>query len=90
MDFPRLTQLEDYEPFIGAEAVARLHQKARALQHLHVVHVNSTYYGGGVAETLSSLTLLMNTLASDSGRSGLFQHYQKDAQCPARGGNQPH
>ncbi len=67
MDFPRLTQLEDYEPFIGAEAVARLHQKARALQHLHVVHVNSTYYGGGVAETLSSLTLLMNTLGIKTG-----------------------
>jgi len=67
MDFPRLIQVEDYEPFIGAEAVARLHQKARALQHLHVVHVNSTYYGGGVAETLSSLTLLMNTLGIKTG-----------------------
>ena len=67
MDFPRLTQVEDYEPFIGAAAVARLHQKARALHHLHLVHVNSTYYGGGVAETLSSLTLLMNTLGIKTG-----------------------
>jgi trehalose synthase len=29
---------------------------------LHVAHVNSTYYGGGVAEILGSLTLLMNSL----------------------------
>ena len=31
-----------------------------ALGDLHVVNINSTYYGGGVAEILSSLTLLMN------------------------------
>lgn len=67
MDYPRLVQIEDYEPFIGGGAVARLHQKARALQHLRVVNVNSTYYGGGVAEVLSSLTLLMNTLGIKTG-----------------------
>ncbi|MDD5640994.1 MAG: glycosyl transferase family 1, partial [Syntrophales bacterium] len=62
MDFPRLTQVEDYEPFIGPEAVDRLHQKAESLRHLHVANINSTYYGGGVAEMLSSLSLLMNTV----------------------------
>lgn len=55
-----LTTVEDYEPLIGAEAVARILGKADRLRDLHVVHVNSTYYGGGVAEILSSLTLLMN------------------------------
>ena len=48
MDFPRLTQVEDYEPFIGPEAVDRIQQKAASLQHLHVANINSTYYGGGV------------------------------------------
>ena len=62
MDFPRLRHLEDYEPLIGAQVVERLHRKARPLQHLHVANVNSTYYGGGVAEILSSLTLLMNSV----------------------------
>lgn len=57
----RLVQVEDYEPFIGAEAVDRILQKAEALQHLHVAHVNSTFYGGGVAELLDPLTLLMNS-----------------------------
>jgi trehalose synthase len=40
--------------------VARVRDKARCYEGLHVAHINSTYYGGGVAELLSSLTLLMN------------------------------
>jgi trehalose synthase len=43
----RLTQVEDYAPFIGAESVNRILEKAKGLQGLHVAHVNSTYYGGG-------------------------------------------
>jgi trehalose synthase len=58
----RIPQIEDYEPLIGKEAVERIKGKARGLQDLHVTNINSTYYGGGVAEILSSLTLLMNTL----------------------------
>src|SRR5437867_828719 len=53
-----IRQIEDYEPFVGAETVDRIRKKAEALQGLRVAHVNSTYYGGGVAELLSSLTLL--------------------------------
>jgi trehalose synthase len=55
-----LPSLEDYETLIGAEAVERILRKAARLHDLHVLNVNSTYYGGGVAEILSSLTLLMN------------------------------
>jgi trehalose synthase len=59
-EFP-LPRLDDYQPLIGAEAVERIARKASRLRDLHVLHVNSTYYGGGVSEILSSLTLLMNT-----------------------------
>ena len=59
---PRIAQIEDYEPLIGAENVQRIRDKAAKVKGLRVVHFNSTYYGGGVAEMLSSLTLLMNTL----------------------------
>lgn len=55
-------RVEDYERFIGAEAVERILTKARPLRDAHVVHVNSTYYGGGVAEILLSLTLLLNNM----------------------------
>src|SRR5437868_15107195 len=58
----RITQIEDYEPLVGAEVVERIRNKAAKLKGLRVANFNSTYYGGGVAETLSSLTLLMNSL----------------------------
>ena len=62
-----LVTLGDNESLIGAEAVDRIHDKARPLCDLHVANVNSTYYGGGVAELLSSLTLLMNSVGIKTG-----------------------
>jgi trehalose synthase len=47
-------QAEDFEPFIGSEAITRIQAKARTLQDIHVVNFNSTYYGGGVAEISSA------------------------------------
>lgn len=63
----RVATVEDYEPFIGARTVDRILGKARKLRDLHVVNINSTYYGGGVAEMLSSLTLLMNSIGIKTG-----------------------
>jgi hypothetical protein len=61
-DVEHIIQVEDFEPFIGSEAIARIQTKARTLHDIKVVNFNSTYYGGGVAEMLSSLSLLMNRL----------------------------
>jgi trehalose synthase len=58
----RITRIEDYEPLVGTEIIQRVRQKAAKLKGLRVTNFNSTYYGGGVAETISSLTLLMNSL----------------------------
>jgi trehalose synthase len=58
----RITQIEDYEPLVGAEVVRRIRNKAAKLKGLRIANFNSTYYGGGVAEMISSLTLLMNSL----------------------------
>ena len=63
----KLISIEDYEPLIGAETVERLLAKVEALRDIHIVNVNSTYYGGGVAEILSSLTLLMNASGIKTG-----------------------
>jgi len=67
MEKHRIVQVEDYEKLIGRQAVERIRKKAQSLQGLHVVNVNSTYYGGGVAELLSSLTLLMNSVGIKTG-----------------------
>ncbi|MBI2859270.1 MAG: glycosyltransferase [Chloroflexi bacterium] len=60
-------KVEDYQQFVGAEVVERIRQKAGLVQNLHVVNINSTYYGGGVAQLLSSLTLLLNSLGIQTG-----------------------
>ncbi|MBN1855662.1 MAG: glycosyltransferase [Dehalococcoidia bacterium] len=62
MDHYGLVEIEDYERLIGAETVARIKAKAKLLEDLRIVNVNSTYYGGGVSQLLSSTTLLMNRL----------------------------
>lgn len=64
---PRLTTIDDYVPLVGNETVERVKEKAKPLKDLHVAHVNSTYYGGGVAELLGSLTLLMNSVGIKTG-----------------------
>jgi trehalose synthase len=63
----RLATIEDYAPLIGDEAVARIRAKADRLRGCHVAHVNSTMYGGGVAQMLDSLTLLMNSVGLETG-----------------------
>jgi trehalose synthase len=59
--------LECYEPLIGSAAVARIMRKAKALQSLHIIHISSTFYGGGVTEILTPLTLMMNALGIETG-----------------------
>ena len=63
----KVMRIEDFERYVGAETVERILRKAEPLRDMHITHVNSTYYGGGVAEVLSSKTLLMNSLGIKTG-----------------------
>jgi trehalose synthase len=54
--------LDAYEQVVGAAVIQQLRQLALLLQHLTVVHVNSTRQGGGVAEILRKLVPLMEEL----------------------------
>ncbi|MFZ5558419.1 MAG: glycosyl transferase family 1 [Pseudomonadota bacterium] len=56
------TDIEDYAPLIGEDATERILRKAKRLRGLRVLHLSSTFYGGGVAELLSSATLLFRSL----------------------------
>src|SRR5438046_10315831 len=58
----RITQIEDYEPLVGSDVIQRIRDKVAKLKGLRVANFNSTYYGSGVAETISSLTLLMDSV----------------------------
>jgi trehalose synthase len=58
----RPLRIEQYEELAGTDTVARIVEKARRLNGLRVVNISSTFYGGGVAEILSSLTLVQRSL----------------------------
>lgn len=65
--YGKIVELEDYGPLVGGDVIERIREKARKLRGMHVAHVNSTYYGGGVAEMLGPLTLLMNNAGVKAG-----------------------
>ncbi|MBE0477333.1 MAG: glycosyltransferase [Coriobacteriia bacterium] len=58
--------VEDYLPIVGKEVIGSLHAKARKLYGKRVMHVNATYYGGGVAEMLQTFVPLMNNIGIDA------------------------
>ena len=62
-----LHALDDYAPLIGAAAVDRILRKAERVRTLHLVHISSTFYGGGVTEILTPLTLMMNAIGIETG-----------------------
>ena len=62
-----LPRIEDYEKIVGTQAIERIKTKAKPLRGLHVTNINSTYYGGGVSQLLSSVTLLMDNIGIKTG-----------------------
>jgi trehalose synthase len=58
--------LDEYREVVGDQVIGEIYAKARSLQGKHVVHVNSTSQGGGVAEILSSLVPLMNDVGIET------------------------
>ncbi|MBI1885731.1 MAG: glycosyltransferase [Chloroflexi bacterium] len=55
-------RLSDYRRIVGEERLEEIRALARPLRGARVLHLNSTAFGGGVAELLSALVPLLNTL----------------------------
>jgi trehalose synthase len=62
-----MLRLEDFRHIVPDEALAEIYARAKGLYGKHIVHLNATYQGGGVAEILYSLVMLMNDIGVDSG-----------------------
>jgi len=62
-----MLSLENFRHIVPDETLAEIYARARKLYGKHIVHINSTYQGGGVAEILYSLVLLMNDVGIDTG-----------------------
>ncbi|HIH96473.1 MAG TPA: glycosyltransferase [Thermoplasmata archaeon] len=62
-----IKRIEEYEEIAGEKTVNHIYEEAVPLLGKHILHINSTYQGGGVAEMLNSLVLLMNSIGIDAG-----------------------
>lgn len=54
-----IKRLDDYLPIVGEEEIYSIRELAKNLRNARILHINSTAYGGGVAEILHSLVPLM-------------------------------
>ena len=62
-----MKSLDDYLPIVGEKVLGQIYQKAHRLVNKHIVHIKSTAHGGGVAEILNNLIVLLNDIGVDSG-----------------------
>lgn len=62
----RLKHLEDYRDIVGDKMVSKIFQQSRGLYGKKVLHLNSSYQGGGVAEVLNRLVPLMSDLGIEA------------------------
>ena len=62
-----MKRIEEYVDIVGKGVIASIYKKASKLYGKHIVHINSTYQGGGVAEMLNTLVPLMNDVGLDAG-----------------------
>ena len=62
-----MIHLNDYREIVGDKTISNIYKKARGLYGRSMIHLNSTYMGGGVAEILNSLIPLFNEIGIDAG-----------------------
>ena len=66
------TSVEDYIPLIGNKTAERILKKGERARDLHVAHINSTYYGGGVAQTEQIETFVATTATAAITRASII------------------
>ncbi|MBN1359283.1 MAG: glycosyltransferase [Sedimentisphaerales bacterium] len=62
-----MLRLDDFRHIVPDDTLAEIYARARTLYGKHIVHLNATYQGGGVAEILYSLVMLMNDVGIEAG-----------------------
>ena len=58
-------KLRHYRRIVGKRTIDNIRNSASGLEGKHISHLNATFFGGGVAELLNSLVILMNDLGMD-------------------------
>jgi len=60
-------RLDHFRGLVDDTTLAEIHRRAKKLHRVHIVHLNATYQGGGVAELLYPLVMLMDDVGVDAG-----------------------
>ncbi len=71
-----IPKLDDYRDILDDHIIDKIKEEAAPLSEKHTEHVNSTFEGGGVAEILNTLVLLMNDVGIKTGWR-LFKGHQR-------------
>jgi trehalose synthase len=61
-----IKSLDKYQDIVGDQLIAKIRSEASSLSEKKMVHINSTYQGGGVAEILNSLIILLNDVGIET------------------------
>jgi trehalose synthase len=61
-----IKSLDKYQEIVGDSVVEKIRAEASSLSEKKMVHINSTYQGGGVAEILNSLIILLNDVGIET------------------------
>lgn len=61
-----MQHLEDYQGIVGDKMISQIFQQSKDLYGKKVLHLNSSYRGGGVAEVLNRLVPLMSDLGVEA------------------------
>ncbi|MCK5148471.1 glycosyltransferase [bacterium] len=78
-----MKKLSAYRNIVGDAVIGEIYHKVKPLYGKRILHVNSTFIGGGVAEILTNLTPLMNNVGLDAdwrilhGNTDLFEITKK-------------
>jgi trehalose synthase len=62
-----MNYLKNYSKIVGSKVIDQIIDKAEKFSNKHILAINSTYQGGGVAEMLNSLVVLFHELGLDYG-----------------------
>ena len=57
-----MKKISRYRHLVGDAVIGEIFHKAKKLYHKKIININSTYMGGGVAEILTNLIPLFNSI----------------------------
>ena len=63
----KINNISRYAKIVGKKELENIHTEAEKLADKHIICINSTYQGGGVAEILNSLVPLFDQVGIDFG-----------------------